>query len=303
MANPFDEHSQSNPFAESGKPTISEYNPFQNQQSAPAKYTPPTAPGSTKSSDDVQALKQQLQEKEKQVQELQSQLEYKNRMIQDTAIQLRVANWPKWPKPILYHDIERDITEPDPKRMVKKAYFTWFLTVFCTSWNMVCLFMAIFVSQLQTTVSVAADFGAALFFWVFWIPLSFVLWYRPLYNAARKNRSSLYVFFIIAFAIHIGVSILYVLGIWTTGAAGIISSIDLMSKGAIGVGICFLISTSAWLLNILFSVYVMKEVIRNYRSHGHTIEKAKGEMKTAIGKEVVDVATTQAINQATNPTK
>jgi len=301
MANPFDEHANSNPFADSGKPTISEYNPFQNQPSTSTKYTPPVPPGSTKSSDDVQVLRQQLQEKERQVQELQSQLEYKNRMIQDTAITLRVPNWPKWPKPILYHDIERDITEPGPKRMVKKAYFTWFLTVFCTTWNMICLFMAIFVGI--TTTSVASAFGAALFFWIFWIPLSFVLWYRPLYNAARKNRNSLYVFFIIAFAIHIGVDILYVLGIWNTGSAGIISSIDVFGKPNIGVGICFLISASAWLLNVLFSIYVMKEVIRNYRSHGHTIEQAKGEMKTAIGKEVVDVATTQAINQATNPSK
>jgi len=300
MANPFDEHSP-NPFADGGKTTIAEYNPFQGQQPAPtSKYTPPVAPSSGKS-DDVYALRQQLQEKDKQVQELQSQLEYKNRMIQDTAISLRVPNWPKWPKPILYHDIEADITEAEPKRMVKKVYFTWFLTAFCTTWNMICLFMAIFVNV--PSISVASSFGAALFFWIFWVPLSFVLWYRPLYNAARKNRSSLYVFFIITFAIHIGVCILYILGVWTTGAAGIISSIDLLKNGAVGVGVCFLISTSAWLLNILFSIYVMKDVIRNYRNYGHSIEKAKGEMKTAIGKEVVDVATTQAINQAMNPSK
>jgi len=191
------------------------------------------------------------------------------------------------------------------KRMVKKVYFTWFLTVFCTTWNMICLFMAIFVPNLSGTIqySVASSFGAALFFFIFWIPLSFILWYRPLYNAARKNRSSLYVFFLLTFAIHIGVDILYVLGLWATGSAGIISSIALMTGGFVGVGICFLIAAVAWGLNILFSVYVMKEVVKNYRNQGHTLEKAKGEMTTAIGKEVVNAAATQAVNQAVAPTK
>jgi len=295
MANPFEEHT-TNPYSDSGKPTIAEYNPFGQQ---PQKYTPPTAPMSEKSNSmdpEVVALR-------KENAELKAQLEYKNRMIQETVTQLRVPNWPKWPKPILYHNIEEDIKEPEPKKMVKKVYFTWFLTAFCTTWNMICLFMAIWVPNLNWIPGAAASFGAALFFWVFWVPLSFILWYRPLYNAARKNRSSLYVFFILSFGIHIGVDILYILGFNSTGSAGVIDSIDLLSKGSIGVGVCFLVSTAAWGLNIAFSVYVMKDVIKNYRSHGHTLDKAKGEMTTAIGKQVVDVAATQAIAQATNPTK
>jgi hypothetical protein len=303
MSNPFNED-HSNPFANSSKPTIAEYDPFQGQQTGynnnNQKYVPPSvpsAPNSVNSNDaEVQALR-------KQVQDLQSQLEYKNRKIQETEVKLRLPNWPKWPKPFIYHDIESDITEPEPKKMVKKAYFTWFLTVFCTTWNMICLFMVIFVKSISQQQSVASNFGASLFFWLFWVPLSFILWYQPLYNAARLNRSASYVWFIITFAIHIGVAILYVLGIWTTGSAGILSCIDLFSQGEVGVGVCFLIATASWGLLALFSIYVMKEVIRNYRNHGHTIEKAKGEMKTAIGKEVIDVATTQAIAQATNPQK
>jgi len=196
MANPFEQNNDgSNPFTESSK-TIAEYNPFQNQ--APTKTGPPSYNAYTSPKGDpkeVQALKAQLAEKDKQLQDLQSQLQYKNRMIQETAVQLRVPNWPKWPKPILYHDIESDITDSKAKRMVKKGYFCWFMTVFCTTWNMICLFMAIFVPAVANNYSIASEFGAALFFWAFWVPLSFILWYRPLYNAARKDRSALYVFF------------------------------------------------------------------------------------------------------------
>jgi len=96
---------------------------------------------------------------------------------------------------MIYHNIQEDFPDSDKKKLMKLAYFCWFLNNFCCAWNMICLFMTIFVPQLSAVESVVSDFVGSLIFCVLWIPLSFILWYRTLYKAVKQSKSSLFILF------------------------------------------------------------------------------------------------------------
>jgi len=168
---------------------------------------------------------------------------------------------------------------------MKLAYFSWFLTAFCCTWNMICLFMTIFVPQLSAVESVVSDFVGSLIFCVLWVPLSFMLWYRTLYKAVKQSKSSLFIFFFITFTIQILLCILDAIGLWSSAAAGTVSTIDVFARGAIGVGICFAISTIAWISLTFLCVYIMRKVYSEFKSGG-SIVKAKGELQAEFGNEI-----------------
>jgi len=171
------------------------------------------------------------------------------------------------------------------KKLMKLAYFSWFLTAFCCTWNMICLFMTIFVPQLSAVESVVSDFVGSLIFCVLWVPLSFMLWYRTLYKAVKQSKSSLFIFFFITFTIQILLCILDAIGLWSSAAAGTVSTIDVFARGAIGVGICFAISTIAWISLTFLCVYIMRKVYSEFKSGG-SIVKAKGELQAEFGNEI-----------------
>jgi len=150
---------------------------------------------------------------------------------------------------------------------------------------MICLLMTIFIPELSNVGSLVSDFVGSLIFCVLWIPLSFILWYRTLYKAVKQSKSTLFMFFFVTFGIQILLCILDAIGIWTSAAAGIVSTIDVFAHGVIGVGICFAISTIAWISLTFLCVYIMRKVYSEFKSGG-SIVKAKGELQAEFGNEI-----------------
>jgi len=235
---------------------------------------------------EVQRVKAEILEKDKQIHNLQSELEKKT--DEQKQIGKLAPNWPKC-KPIIYHNIDEDFPEEVKKKLMKRAYFCWFLNVFCCTWNMLCLFMAMFEPKLTTFTSVVSDFVGSLIFCVLWVPLSFMLWYRMLYKAIKQSKSSLFIIFFGFFFVQILLCILDAIGLWSSAAAGVVSTIDVFTQGAIGVGICFAISTVAWVLLTFLCVYIMRKVYSEFQTGG-SIVKAKGELQAEFGSGIVDLA-------------
>jgi len=236
----------------------------------------------SKESAEIQNVKAQILEREKEINKLQSELEKKTE--QQKQIEAHAPNWPKC-KPMIYHNIQEDFPENDKKKLMKLAYFCWFLNCFCCAWNMICLLMAIFVPELSTVGSIVSDFVGSIIFCVLWIPLSFILWYRTLYKAVKQSKSSLFILFFITFTVQILLSILDAIGFWSSAAAGAISTIDVFTKNAVGIGICFAISTVAWISLTFLCVYIMRKVYSEFKSGGSVV-KAKGELQAEFGNEI-----------------
>jgi hypothetical protein len=75
--------------------------------------------------------------------------------------------------------------------------------IFCLTLNMVGA-LAILVSPMEGTDQAAGtNFGISVVFWALGIPLSWVFWYRPIYNAADGDKASMYLIFLCMFALNI----------------------------------------------------------------------------------------------------
>ena len=65
-------------------------------------------------------------------------------------------------------------------------------------------------------------FGLAFIYWAFFIPLSYICWFRPAYKAFKNNSSVLMKTFFIGLSCQFFMCVLHFLGIGGSGSSGII---------------------------------------------------------------------------------
>ncbi|KAJ6244619.1 secretory carrier-associated membrane protein [Anaeramoeba flamelloides] len=190
----------------------------------------------------------------------------------------RPPNWPKC-RPMLYHDISKDIPQIC-RPFVRKAYYCWMLAVAGILWNAVCLISKIFVKDAEDKGN---DLVFSCIYPFFVIPLSWIFWYRLLYNATRRGKSSKFVIFFSTYSMWFLFSVFVLIGANGTGAAGLINTIDTFGLNKT-VGICMVVNILVWLLETISIVVIIRQVNMYYKFSGMTTGQAKRELGTEVGK-------------------
>ncbi|KAJ3176842.1 hypothetical protein HDU87_004773 [Geranomyces variabilis] len=200
-----------------------------------------------------------------------------------------VPNWPKF-KPMIYHDIEKEI----PLRgrwLVKRVYMAWILAVIVYLVNCIAAF-----SLLVTNASSGGvTFGISLLILLVGTPVSFVFWYRPLYNGVKGDSSSSFFFFWFNYGAHLGVAALLAVGI----PGGVILTLAQFKNNLPSAIIC-MISSALLIFEVFYGSWQIKSASVYFRSRGMSAEQAKTEAVTGFasskaGRDIAGAAVKSAV--------
>ncbi|ORY72605.1 scamp family-domain-containing protein [Leucosporidium creatinivorum] len=183
-------------------------------------------------------------------------------------------NWPPGPWPLIFHDIDQEIPEQH-KSTVLTLYRLWMFLIIVLLVN--------FVADVLLLVSGASNGGADLGSGIMYVPvigiLSFLTWYRPAYNAYMKEASVFYYIYFIFAGFHLAFSAYMIVGIPSSGSAGLINLISSFGRGSILAGVFCTIATAGWVMQGLASLWMYKQVwAHSHGEAGHTFSSAKEEI-------------------------
>lgn len=299
--NPFDEEEEVNPFAEQpgwgkasgqsnygGGTFYTTTNPtsrlsplppepvdFSYDRSAP----PVDIPLDTAA--DLRKKEKELQAKEAELRKREQDVRRKEEAAARAGIVLEEKNWPPF-FPIIHHDIANEI----PIHLQKLQYvaFTTLLGLFgCLLWNIVATTAAWIKGE-----GVKIWFLAIIYF-ISGVPLAYVLWYRPLYRAFRKESALKFGWFFLFYLVHIGFCIFAAVAppIVFKGKSltGILPAVDVISDHLI-VGIFYFIGFGLFCLEVVLSIWVIQQVYMYFRGSGKAAElkreAARGVVRAAM---------------------
>ncbi|SCV68979.1 BQ2448_1999 [Microbotryum intermedium] len=262
MSNPFadPQHQQgmdSNPFAD---PTVQqglhstahEYGEDGDYEAATmTKTSGGTAAGASSSTIDMQTRFQDLERREQELQSREAQLTAKAEHIRKHGRN----NWPPGPFPLIYHDINEEIPA-EHQSTVLTLYRLWMFLVLTLAVNL--------VAAILLLVSGANNGGADLGAGIMYLPvigtLSFFLWYRPAYNAYMKSSAMFFYMYFLFAGFHLAFSAYMIIGIPSSGSAGIINLISRFATGHLVAGIFCALATACWVLQGMGSLWMYKQV-------------------------------------------
>ncbi|XP_021674355.1 secretory carrier-associated membrane protein 4 isoform X3 [Hevea brasiliensis] len=102
------------------------------------------------------------------------------------------------------------------------------------------------------------------------IPMSYVLWYRPLYRAMRTDSALKFGWFFLFYLLHIGFCIFAAIAppivFHGKSLTGILPAFDLISDHLL-VGIFYLVGFGLFCLESLLSLWVLQKIYMYFRGH------------------------------------
>ncbi|KAK4332875.1 SCAMP family-domain containing protein [Rhodotorula toruloides] len=239
-------------------------------------YSLPQMGGGGGGGEDMQARLADLQRREQELANRESALKAKQEHIRKHGRN----NWPPGPFPLLFHSIEDEIPEQH-QATVLTLYRIWMFLILVLIVNL--------VGAILLLISGASNGGADLGSGIMYVPvigaLSFLLWYRPVYNAYAKVRpisstssekladpySFFYYIFFLFGAFHIAFCAYMFVGIPSSGSAGLINLISRFAGGHIVSGVFCVLATVGWALEGLAMLWMYK--------NGHSLAQAKQEIQ------------------------
>merc|ERR1711953_162100 len=239
-------------------------------------FQPSQAPPSQVSTADFQRRQEELERRAR-------ELDRREQEIRNAPTNVKQNNWPPLPKicpiqPCFYQDISVDIPV-EFQQIVKYVYYLWIGHTALRLVSVLLGLMLIFVGG-----GVGSLLYAVLWFVVF-TPLSYLLWFRPIYKAFRDDSSiSFMAFFFIFFFQMIFTFFRMLTGL---GSGGLIVGFELVSAtgasgGTIFVGILLIIESVGFGILTLADFYVLTRVHKMYRSTGASMAKAQQEFTTGV---------------------
>jgi len=183
-------------------------------------------------------------------------------------------NWPPF-YPLIFHSIQDEIPELS-RPLITRLYQLWFVLLGTLVINMVaCIFILTSGSS-----NGGSDLGSSIGYLVVIPPLSFLLWYRPIYNGYMKEQALYYYFYLVFCGFHLVYSLYMVIGIPSTGSAGLIQTIHMYINGSIVAAILGTIATVGWVVQGVGNAIYYRQIWKHHKSAGHSVEKAKAELAT-----------------------
>ncbi|KAI9571330.1 scamp family-domain-containing protein [Boletus coccyginus] len=181
-------------------------------------------------------------------------------------------NWPPF-FPLIYHSISEEI--PDASRpLITRLYQLWLV-----------LLATLFINMLACIFVLAAgasdggkDLGGSIGYLFIISPLSFLLWYRPIYNGYMKEQALYYYLYFFFGGFHLLFSVYMIIGIPSTGSAGLIQTIQMYTQGHWAAGILGTIATVGWTLQGVGNAFYYRQIWYHHTAAGHSMDKAKAEL-------------------------
>lgn len=268
--NPFDEEDV-NPFANSA-----------GRQSAPSLYTGgaffnPHA-GSLSEADrdatvniplgngkDMAKKERELDAKEAELKRREQDLKRREDAAARAGIVIEERNWPPF-FPLIHHDIAREI----PVHLQRIQYFafaSWLGIIICLVWNLI----AVTTNWIEVKHNGVKIWLLAIIYALAGIPGSYVLWYKPLYQAMRNESALKFGWFFLFYALHLLFVIFAAIAppvvFKGDSLAGILPAVDLFSDSTI-VGIFYIVGFACFCLEALLSMWVLQQVYMYFRGSG-----------------------------------
>jgi len=261
-------------------------------QEAPPPAYQPTAQ-QTATTADFQRRQEELERKA-------AELARREEELKNSPYNARVNNWPPLPsflpfQPCFYQDINVDIPV-EFQEMVKRLYYLWLFHAVLMLGNMFAGTCLLFSGNDAN----GSTFGLSLVYCVFFIPLSYLCWFRPAYKAFRSDSSFNFMVFFFIFFCQFIYSCLMALGIYGTGGCGLILAIvTFQNKDATGgdyfVGFIVLLAAIGFIVAALADFFMLTKIHGLYRASGASIAKAQQEFTTnVLSNEGVRQAAAQA---------
>ncbi|PKI61560.1 hypothetical protein CRG98_018056 [Punica granatum] len=220
-------------------------------------------------------LDPELKRKEKELQAKEAELsrrEKEVRLLEEAAaragIVLEVRNWPPF-CPIIHHDIAKDIPI-HLQRLQYAAFATYLGLILCLFWNVLAVTAAWFKGG-----DVKIWFLAIIYF-ILGVPGAYLLWYRPLYRAFRKDGALNYGRFFLFYILHVGYCIFAAVAppIIFKGKSltGIFPAMNIIDKKPL-IGIFYFIGFGLYCAESVLSIWVIQQVYMYFRGSGKAAER------------------------------
>ncbi|KAI0978068.1 hypothetical protein GJ496_000065 [Pomphorhynchus laevis] len=217
----------------------------------------------------------------------------------------REHNFPPLPKfcpfqPCFSQDIQRDIPIAFQK-WTTYAFYLWLGLVAILLLNVLAGFVCM-IAEISKFVNLIV----AVIWFTAISPLSYMLWFRPLYKAFRSDSSLNFMIFFFAFFLHIVFSFMMIIGVFPTGFCGLMIAIEMMNNSGFSykfAGIVCTLVTILLTLEAIASIIVLIQVHKLYRSTGASLSRAQQELSSNVMSNrharnaAVNVATTAFTHQ------
>ncbi|KAL4067958.1 scamp family-domain-containing protein [Scleroderma yunnanense] len=204
-------------------------------------------------------------------------LERREQELSQRAEHIRTHGRNNWPPffPLIYHSISEEIPEAS-RPLINRLYQLWLVLLATLVVNMVaCIFFLVAGSS-----DGGKDLGGSIGYIIVIAPLSFLLWYRPIYNGYMKEQALYYYLFFFFCGFHLLLSVYMIVGIPSTGSAGLIQTIQMYASGHWAAGILGTIATVGWSVQGSGLAYYYRQIWNHHTAAGHTMDKAKTELAT-----------------------
>lgn len=261
--NPFDEE-QVNPFSKGSAAPASKFRipqmvsdtlGFGQKHDATVDIPLDTMNDPRKKEKELAAWEAELNRKEKEINK-------REEAVSRAGVPADDRNWPPF-FPIIHHDIANEIPV-HAQRLQYLAFASWLGIVLCLVFNVV----AISVNWIRG--GGVKIFFLAIIYAILGIPLSYVLWYRPLYRAMRTDSALKFSWFFMFYLLHILFCIFAAIAppivFHGQSLTGILAAIDVFS-GHLLVGVFYLIGFGFFCLEALLSLWVLQKIYLYFRGN------------------------------------
>ncbi|WRT68684.1 uncharacterized protein IL334_005664 [Kwoniella shivajii] len=195
-------------------------------------------------------------------------------------------NWPPF-YPFVHYD--PDVIEDGSKRQtIRLIGYQWYALAATLLINMLgCIFLL-----LAGASEGGADMASSISYVVVITIASFILWFRPIYlGYCRTEGKTMAIFFYIYFlfgGFHLLYSVYMLVGIPSTGSAGLINTIGMFTQGHILAAVFGTIATVGWAFQVLGGGFLYKRIWDFKNGNGDiSMENATSQLKASSIKTIV----------------
>ncbi|XP_054159086.1 secretory carrier-associated membrane protein 5-like [Oppia nitens] len=268
-----------NPPLVSPQPAVintSSVGPMSNNNNMAPVPPPPYNPSAAVNIDHLQKQKEELDRREAELAEREERLRIEGNGVK------RENNWPPIPAfcpvtPCFYQDINVEIPV-EFQKIVRYVYYLWISYV-----------GVLFINVLGALAALCEDiansggiFAFSLVALVFFTPLSFICWFRPLYKAFRNDSSFNFMIFFFVFFCQLVYVVLCAIGIPGMGSIGLFLAIKWSSGSPVIFNIFIFLCAIVMACYALASFLVLIKVHSIYRSTGASMQKAQQEFTQGV---------------------
>lgn len=247
-------------------------------------------------------MKSELDQRQRDLEIKAAELAAREEALRQSGNIRKEHNWPPLPsfcplKPCFFQDINVDI-RPEFQKTVQLGYHLWIGFVFTQLLN---IFAAILLLSYDVK-DAGSNLSFGLMTCIFFVPLTYLSWFRPLYKAFKNDSSFNFMVFFFVFFMQTLIVSLWSLGLPTAGPCGLYVALKNMGVSVLLAMVLFLV-TGCWIAYAAGSAYYLLKVHSIYRSSGASMAQARSEFAQGIiSNQYVQQTVANAARQTVNQT-